>query len=266
MMDDHILFSVVDGLATITFNRPQQRNAVSQAMWRRFESLVSAASADPSVGLILVTGAGGYFISGADLKEYETIHTSRQATISYLDTTSSAFSTLASCAKPTMAVIEGPCMGGGCMIALACDLRLASDQARFCLPPSKLGLFFPLANTKRIVDVVGASVAKDLLFSARVVDAAEALQLRLVNAVYPSASLVAEAEARAREILDNAPSSIARIKIIIARILAGEHEDTPETRTWLLDALGGDDYREGQRAFKERRKARFRFTAARPVG
>jgi enoyl-CoA hydratase/carnithine racemase len=261
-MEEPLLFAVAEGVATITFNRPGKRNAVTQAMWHRFAALVTQAEADPDVGLVLVTGAGDCFVSGADLDEYASIHVSREASIAYLDTTSRAFSALADCAKPTVARITGPCMGGGCMIALACDLRFASDTARFCLPPSRLGLIFPLANTKRIVDILGPAAAKDLLFSARVVEADEALRIGLVNEVHSADMLAARTEARIRQMLGNAPSSLRRMKQVIARVLAGASEDDTETRGWLVDALAGEDYREGRLAFEERRKPRFRFSRA----
>jgi enoyl-CoA hydratase/carnithine racemase len=259
-MSDYVQMSVAAGVATIRFNRPQKRNAISQYMWLDLQKLVEQADLAEEVGVIVITGSGGHFISGADLDERETVHASPESTIRYLNMTGEVFHTLASAKKATVAKIEGACMGAGCLIALSCDLRFAMDTSRYCLPPGKLGLMCPLKDTKLIVDVVGPSVAKDLLFSARVLHAPEALQVGLLNAIFPVDQFEEAIQARLRGILANSQWSVGKTKEIVTRILAGETEDTDETRGWLRDALGGADFKEGQTAFKEKRAPKFTFS------
>jgi enoyl-CoA hydratase/carnithine racemase len=259
-MSDYVEISIAAGVATIRFNRPEKRNAISQDMWLDLLELVEHADRAEEVGVIVITGSGGHFISGADLDERETVHASSESTLRYLNMTSAVMRALASAKKATVAKIEGACMGAGCLIALTCDLRFATDTSRYSVPPSKLGLMCPLEDTKRIVDVVGPAVAKDLLFSARVIHAQEALQVGLLNAIFPVDQFEEEIQARVRGILANSQWSVGKTKAIVSRILAGETEDTDETRGWLRDALGGADFKEGQTAFKERRPPKFTFS------
>ena len=259
-MSEHILMSFSKGIATIKFNRPEKRNAITEEMWLTLQRYVEQADELNDVGIIVITGAGGNFIAGADLSEYETIHTSTESTIRYLNIVSRAFAALATAKKATVAKIEGACIGGGCLIACACDLRYATDNSRYCFPPSMIGLIFPLSDTKRLIDLLGPAVAKELIFSARVFYAPEAFQFGMLNAIFSADEFEAGVEDRLRGILANSPSSVITMKKIFGKILDGRTNDDSETQQWLRDALRSADYLEGQAAFKEKRSPRFRFS------
>jgi enoyl-CoA hydratase/carnithine racemase len=159
--------------------------------------------------------------------------------------------------KPTIAVIEGACTGGGCGLALTCDLRLATPDSFFAIPPAKLGLVYSLVDTRRLVDVVGPARAKEMLFTGRRVAADEALQFGLVNRLVPAAELDVQAEALAREIAASAQSSVRAAKRIVDLIAAGAAEETAESRALYAGAFHGSDFLEGARAFLAKRLPKF---------
>jgi len=243
----------------LVLNRPERRNALSAEMWRAIPDLVRRLAEDPEVRALAVTGEGGEaFAAGADISEFDGNRDDAAAARRYDAMTLEVFAALQDCRKPVVAVIDGYCLGGGLALALACDIRLASDRSIFALPQARLGLAYPLAGLRQLLTAVTAARAKELLFTARRVDAAEASRIGLVHATVGAASLGAEAESILAMLAANAPLSIAAAKGMI-NALSGVSEDSrPEALAALSDAcFASDDYREGRHAFLEKRPPRF---------
>ena len=240
------------GIATLTFQRAEKHNAIDRATWEALPRLIADATHGDARVLIL-RGSGGNFAAGADIAEFDTVFADRDATLAYLASMSAATTAIEACPLPVIAAIEGLCIGAGVAVALACDLRIASADARLAITPAKLGLMYSLADTKRVVDTVGASSAKDLLFSARMIGAPEALAIGLIDAIGDAAA-VAD---KARSIADLSGWTHARTKAVVRRILEGSSGDDDETRGWFADAPETADYAEGLAAFCARRKPVF---------
>lgn len=243
--------------ATLLLNRPDKRNALTVAMWRAIPELLAPLTQDRTLRLLIVRGAGGVFAAGADIAEFETIYATREAAIENHLIIQAAMTAVETFPAPTVAAIEGACVGGGCGLALACDLRYAADTARLGITPGKLGLAYGVSDTRRLVNAVGLSAAKDILFTGRLLDAAEALRVGLVDKVTPTPDL-APTLAHLTLQLAQASSHTARTtKTILAMLKAGVRDDTDETRALFADAFEGDDFKEGFRAFLEKRAPKF---------
>jgi enoyl-CoA hydratase/carnithine racemase len=158
---------------------------------------------------------------------------------------------------PTLAVVRGACTGGGCGLALACDLRLASPDAFFAIPPAKLGLAYSLADTKRLYDLVGPSRAKEILYTGRRIGAEEALRIGLINEIVAAEALAARADALAREIAANAGNSVRAAKAVVDMISSGVLAETPDSRRFYDESFSSPEFAEGARAFMEKRPPRF---------
>ncbi len=251
---DGALALEVDGpVATATLNRPQARNALNVAMWRAWPQLVHDLNPRREVRALVVRGAGGHFASGADISEFDEVFADHASALAYGRLLEAATAALAAFDRPVVAVIEGFCIGAGLAVALACDLRIAAEDARLGAPPAKLGLIYSLADTRRLVQAVGASAAKAMLFTAALRSAPEALALGLVDEVHAVDALEAGAAARVAGLCALSSSSIRTAKAIVGRVLDGQLEDTDETRGWFADAATGADFAEGLAAFRAKR-------------
>ncbi|HEY8449313.1 MAG TPA: enoyl-CoA hydratase-related protein [Bacillota bacterium] len=248
-------------IATLVLNRPDKRNALTLGMWQAIPGLVREVEGDAAIKVLIVRGADERaFAAGADISEFETLRTGVEKAEAYNRATAEAETALATLSKPTIAMIQGFCIGGGCSIALSCDFRFADTTARFGITPARLGLVYGLPSTKRLVDVVGPSHAKYILFSGRQIDAQRAYEIGLINELHAPEDLVAKTLEFARTLCDNAQFSIRSTKRIIQRILEGQFEDDEETARLRHESFATDDYREGVRAFLEKRKPRFRYS------
>jgi enoyl-CoA hydratase/carnithine racemase len=249
----------IDGpIAELTLERPAARNALNLAMWRDLPVVMRRIEADDAIRVLIIGGAGGNFASGADIAEFTTVFADRTSALAYGRMLETATGAIAGLGKPVIAKVEGYCIGAGLAIALACDLRIAASDARFCAPPAKLGLIYSLADTKRLIDAVGASAAKAMLFTGAMVAADEAKVLRLVGQVHEPAALDGAVRALAQSIAAASPWSVLRTKAIAALIAEGATGDTDETRGWFADAAEGDDFAEGLAAFHGKRPPEFR--------
>ena len=245
-------------LAWVTLDRPDKRNAVTSDMWLALPGIASELAATRSVRVALIRGAGTEaFSAGADIAEMQQnlAHPERMRVMqqAVLDG-QLAWQRLP---IPTIAVIHGACTGGGCGLALACDLRLAAADSFFAIPPARLGLVYGLDDTRRLVDLVGPARAKEILFTGRRVSAAEALELGLVNEVVPTAELEARAIELANTIARNAANSIAAAKQVVNMIMDGTRVETAATRQLFDDAFNSAEFAEGARAFIEKRPPEF---------
>ncbi len=244
----------IDGrVATAILNRPQARNALNVAMWRAIPQLLSDLEPRREVRALVVRGAGGHFASGADIAEFDEVFADHASALAYGRMLETATAALAAFDRPVIAVIEGYCIGAGLAVALACDLRIAAADARLGAPPAKLGLIYSLADTRRLMQAVGASAAKAMLFTAALRSAPEALALGLVDEVHAVDALAAAAAQRIDGLCALSPSSIRTAKAVVGRVLDGALEDTDETRAWFADAATGADFAEGLAAFRAKR-------------
>jgi enoyl-CoA hydratase/carnithine racemase len=246
-----------DGVAHLVLNVPKKRNALSEAMWRAIPDLLAEAEDDDAIRLLIVRGEGGAFAAGADISEFAAVYATPERAAEYSKAIATALDGLANFAKPTLAAIDGACVGGGCAIALACDLRFAADGSKFGITPAKMGLAYPLNDTRRLISAVGVSAAKDILFTGRLMQADEALQIGLIDRLVDRGMLDDAVELFAGQIAATSPRTARVTKQIIARILAGQDEDDDATRQLFLDAFASDDFAEGYKAFLEKRVPKF---------
>lgn len=247
-------------VGTIVFNNPARRNAVSVEMWEALAEIVADYAADPAIRVVVVRGAGGKaFVSGADISEFEQKRSTPEQTEAYRQLSDRATSALQHLGKPTIALIEGFCIGGGVSVALSCDLRIAAESARFGVPAARLGLGYELPGVRKLVQVVGPAFAKEIFFTARQFSAAEALAMGLVNRTVPDAELERYVDDYAATIAANAPLTVASIKTIVAETLKDESaRDEALCDRVVAACFGSDDYVEGRRAFMEKRPPAFK--------
>jgi enoyl-CoA hydratase/carnithine racemase len=248
-----------DGLGWIVFDHPERRNAISEQMWRGLPQAAAALSEDPAVRVVVLRGAGDVaFVSGADISEFERIRTGGAAASEYDALTEAAFSALLGLTKPVIAMVHGFCVGGGLALALTADLRFASEDARFAIPAARLGLGYGEGGIRVLVNLVGPSSAKEILFSARLFDAQEALRMGLVNGVFAKGSLDAAVRSTAQAIAENAPLTLAAVKRVVSELARDEAlRDRAGVAAAIRACFESEDYREGVRAFLEKRKPRF---------
>lgn len=258
-MDDALKVEVAGDVATLTLNRPEKKNALTLAMWTALPGVLAGVAADRATKVLVVRGAGGTFAAGADIGEFETVYSTPESTRAYFDRVGEAMEALASFEKPTVAMIEGACVGGGLGLALACDLRIAATDAKLALTPGKLGLVYSLPDTRRLVQAVGLSKAKDILFTGRLIGAEEALAIGLVDGLHAQDALEAAVAEKTAQIAAASQWTARRAKAIVGLIADGETADTAETARWLVEAVEGKDFREGRDAFLGKRKPVFPF-------
>ena len=244
----------------IVFNNPARRNAVSVEMWEALAEIVDDYARDPAIRVIVARGAGGKaFVSGADISEFEQKRSTPESTEAYRRISERGGEALRLVGKPTIAMIEGFCIGGGVSLALSCDLRIAAESARFGVPAARLGLGYELPGVKKLVDVVGPAFAKEIFYTARQFTAAEALQMGLINRMVADDQLESYVADYARMIAANAPLTVASIKTIVGEALKDESERDEALCDRVVDqCFNSEDYVEGRRAFMEKRPAVFK--------
>jgi enoyl-CoA hydratase/carnithine racemase len=243
----------------LTFNNPERRNAVSLEMWDAIPGVLAEFERDDAVRVIVLTGAGEQaFVSGADISQFERERNNQASSERYSERSAAASRALETLTKPSIAMIRGYCIGGGLAIALTADLRIAADDARFAIPAARLGLGYGFAGVQRLVDVVGATRAAEILFTARQFDAAEALAMGLLNAVVPVAQLQSAVHECASRVANNAPLTVRAAKLAIKQALKDpERRKLAELEAAVAACFESADYAEGRRAFMEKRKPRF---------
>lgn len=260
-MDGNTIHLSRDGVvATIALNRPGKRNALDFAMWAQLLEAVEQADADPAVKVIVVTGEGGVFAAGQDIEEFGKAATDPTWAAASADIIYRSQKGLHTAAKPTIAKIRGACIGGGNGIALCCDFRFADTTTLFGITAAKLGIVYPLLDTKRLVDVVGAPRAKDILFTGRTFGAEEALGLGMIDRLVAPEKLDETVAAYAAQLAENSQYSLRAGKRMIQATLGGAAEETPDTRRSFVDAFSGADFKEGQAAFMGKRAPKFTFS------
>ncbi|MEU9011562.1 enoyl-CoA hydratase-related protein [Streptomyces sp. NPDC048479] len=240
--------TVADGVATVVISNPAKRNAMTAGMWRALPELLGQLAADQEVRALVLTGEGPTFCAGADISSLREPGEDPQALAVRAEEALAAFP------KPTLAAVRGYCVGGGCQLAAACDLRFAEEGALFGVTPAKLGIVYPSSSTRRLVSLVGPAAAKYLLFSAELIDTERALRTGLVDEVLPGGQLGKRVAEFTRIIASRSQLTQAAAK----EFATGR---TDRDTHWEEQARRSGDLTEGVAAFLERRVPRFTWTA-----
>jgi len=254
---DVLLVSQDEGICTLTINRPEKRNALTLELYSRLTEALQSVSEDEQVRVVVLRGAGEQAFSAGH--EISRLHSSEDSETR--DPLECVILAIEACPVPVIAMIYGYCIAAGCGLAVACDLRLAADNARFGVTAARLGVVYPASALRRFINVVGVSATKELLYTGRLIDAKRAAEIRLVDQVVPADRLATVTYNLAREIADNSPLSVRGTKGIISRLLsyqAVSPRTEKEFLAWQKQAANSEDLREGQRAFAEKRKPLFK--------
>ncbi|GAB5489248.1 MAG: enoyl-CoA hydratase-related protein [Parasphingorhabdus sp.] len=244
-------------VAHLFIDRPEKRNAFTQEMWELFPELIAEAMSDGDIRVLTVNASkkDSAFCAGADIGEFSVGSTDPEWRARNQAAINKTQHDLAQAPKPTIAIIDGDCIGGGCGIALACDIRMAGPAARFGITPAKLGLVYPLHDTKLLVDAVGPSQAKRILFTGSIFSAQEAEKIGLITQLADDP--YEEAMALAEAMTSVSSHSQTMSKQIVRRILEGQADDDAESSAMFDAAFESDDFKKGVSAFLEKRKAEF---------
>jgi enoyl-CoA hydratase/carnithine racemase len=254
-MADEILLTVDAGIATVTMNRPDQRNAMNTALLQGLRSTFDDLDRRRDVRVVVVRGAGPAFCAGMDLKEMQ----QRRGEADPEGNVVEVLRRVESSRHPTIAALHGDAIAGGCELALHCDLRVAAEPARLGMPLARIGLVIPFPLGQKLVEIIGPAHTRHLLFTGQPIDARRAYEIGMIHQVVPAPELEAAVQALARRIADNAPLSLAGIKASILRATSQRdgipHDDLDAAAT---KARTSADAQEGRRAMLEKRKPEFR--------
>jgi enoyl-CoA hydratase len=252
-----VQFTSEGPIAFLTFNRPDARNAMTWPMYDALADACDQVDADERIRAFVLRGAGDAFVAGTDISQFTSFATSDDG-IAYERRMEQVIERLERVAVPTIAQVHGVAAGGGCLIALACDLRVCSHAARFGVPIARtLGNCLSAANCARLVDLIGPARTKELLFTGRLLEADEAVSLGLVTRVTEPQALDAAARELAQMIASNAPLTIRAIKEAVRRIALGRRLEERLADDLTALCYGSHDFREGVAAFLEKRPPRF---------
>lgn len=253
MTSGTITVTTRDQIAEVLLNRPEKRNAMTYAMWVELADACTAATSDPDVRVVVLRGAGGNFCAGADIGDLGVVRPPDAP--SFHDVNTAAETALATMPRPTVAAIEGDCIGGGCALAIDCDFRLAAPSARFGITPAKLGIVYPAASLERAAAVLGFSATKRLMMTGELIDAPTALGLGLIDRICDD--LDAEVAALAGELAERSLLTQVATKEMAAAIVRHGHVPEPLVQRWSAIQAASADGAEGRAAFTERRRPAF---------
>ena len=247
-----------NGVVTVTIDRPEKKNALTFDMWRALAEAILAYGGDPATRAIVLRGAGRDFSAGADIGEFSELRGDAATARRYEAANSAAFAAIRNAHVPTIAAISGICFGGGLGIAAACDIRIATEDALFCVPAARLGLAYPVDAMQDIVHSAGIQMARYLAYSTDRLGAVDAKRAGfLLETVGDLAQLEARAAEIAGNIARNAPLSVRASKAAIRAVLSREPADVEQALELGNLPFGSDDYREGREAFRQKRPPRF---------
>lgn len=251
------LCSVENGIATVTLNRPDKRNALTRELLEALLQTFDEVESDPSVRVTIIRGGGDAFCAGMDLAEILTMRDAR-GWFDY-ELLPNVLERVAAVRHPTIAVVTGAAIAGGCELALHCDIRIGTPDARFAMPLARLGMVAPAYAIRRLIDSVGVSATRDLLLSADVVDAEYALRVGLLGRLVGPGEIAEAVDRLARQIASLAPLALCEMKRAIRDLSPDvSSERTASLDCARLDVSRSDDLREGLSAFLERRRPMFR--------
>ena len=257
----HILVEIQQDIATVTFNRPEQRNAISYDMWRRLKELAHELQSDAAVRCVVFRGAGEEaFSAGADIKDFEAHRFNAESAARYAEQFEGALAAVEEMTIPTVSMIHGFCVGGGLEFASVTDIRIAADGSKFGVPVARLGLTAGWNEIRRLVAVAGPAAVSYLLLSGRIVDHGTALRMGLVTEVVPAAALEERTYSLVRQIAAGAPLAAQDHKTMIGRILRepGLQSLTAAEKEAQFRVFDSQDFQEGRQAFIEKRRPVFK--------
>lgn len=258
MSEDLILLERDAAIAFITINNPAKRNALPLAAWGALTDVIETLEADDDVRCVIIRGAGEKaFASGADISEFPKTRANAKQALEYGESVSNALHQLQNLKHPTIAMIRGACTGGGLEIAACCDMRIASENARFGVPINRIGHAFAAGELRPVIELVGKGVALELLLEGQILDAESALKKGLVTRVVPALELEANVAKTASNIANGAPLAARVTKRYINRISADLSPFTEKEIADSYEPCDSDDYTEGYTAFLEKRDPNF---------
>ncbi len=258
---DKMIARIDGALGHVIFNNPERHNAVSLDMWDAAEIALSSFAEDEAVRVVVLSGAGGKsFVSGADISKFDKERGTKDATEHYNARLKVVYDIIENFPKPTIAMINGHCIGGGLNLATCTDMRVASAKSRFAMPAAKLALGYPFDAIRRLVNSVGAASAKQLMFTAKSIDAETALRLGLVQDVVAEDELAAHVDTLAGTMAGNAPMTIRAMKFIATQVMQPDPalRDLKRCDEMVAACFASEDYVEGRKAFMEKRKPDFK--------
>jgi enoyl-CoA hydratase/carnithine racemase len=260
LQTDRMIGRIEGPIGWLVFNNPERRNAVSMEMWTAMATILEAFESDTTVRAIVLYGAGGKaFVSGADISQFEEQRSSPETIAQYDAISGRAQRLLSDSAKPTIAMIQGYCIGGGLGVAVSCDLRIAAEGSKFGVPAARLGLGYAAPGVKKLLDLVGPAFTREIFYTARHFSAEEAKAMGLVNRVVPEAELEDYVRGYCALIADNAPLTIRALNRTVTELLRSSPDfDRALCDRLVAECVASQDYIEGRRAFMEKRKPVFR--------
>ena len=257
---DHILINKHKNVATVTFNRPDQRNAISYEMWQTISSIMRDSDEDNEVRCIVFRGAGGKaFSAGADIKDFDEHRYDSKSAAVYAEAFEGALEIIENCSKPTVSAIQGFCVGGGLELAAATDIRIVAESSKFGVPVAKLGLTAGWDELRRMISVAGVAAVKYMLLSGRIIEIDDAERFGIVTSRVSDEDFNGAVDDLARQIAGGAPLAARDHKIMIGRLAKNPDTASLTDEEFALQFRVFDtaDFREGVRAFKQKRRAKF---------
>ncbi|MGE3644210.1 MAG: enoyl-CoA hydratase [Beijerinckiaceae bacterium] len=256
---DKMLAEKTGHIGRMIFNNPERHNAVSLEMWDAAVAILEDFAKDENIRVVVLSGAGGKsFVSGADISKFEKERGSKEAVEHYNARVAAAYGIVNHFPKPTIAEINGYCIGGGLGLAISCDLRFCSAKSKFGLPAAKLGLGYGFDAVKRLVDAIGPGATRDIVFTGRQLDSDEARTVGIVQKIVAEEELSSFVTDYANTICSNAPLTVRALKYIVNETLKSESDrDLGKCQAMVDAAFASEDYKEGRLAFMEKRKPQF---------
>ncbi len=255
MPSSNVDWDISGSVGVVTFNRPEARNALTWDMYDALVEACDAAEAHPDVRVFIIRGAGGAFAAGTDIKQFRDFRTGDDG-VAYERRLDAIVERVERMRLPTIAAVDGPAVGGGCAIAIACDFRICSERARFGVPVARtLGNCLSMANTARLIDMVGTAMAREILIGAHLLDADAAFTAGLATAVVPNDRFDPEVRALADKLATYARSTIESTKEMMRRLR--DHRRPPDADDLIRACYGSDDFKKGVEAFLQGRKPLF---------
>ena len=244
--------SVEDSIATLTLVNPGRRNALPPSVWLELARSVDHLATRPDVTVLIITGHGDDFSTGLDLQDAGKTD-GDQGQVGTDGAVALVEAAVTGCPKPIIAAIRGYCIGAGLAVALACDMRIAAADASFAMTPAKIGVIYPASSIQLLLNQVGPSITKRMLFTAEFMDAVHALRVGLVEETVPADELADRAHALATAIAKRSQLTVQATKDIVRTLLSDPLSVSERESFWMQESLAGPDQREGLRAFSERR-------------
>lgn len=258
-MSENLKFSMIeDHIGELILSQPKRRNALNAAMWAGLPEILQTAKNAKGIKSLIVRGDGDHFASGADISEFATLYATEASARKISDDIAAGFKALAEFPHPVIAMVRGACVGGGCGLALCCDLRFADSSSKFAITPAKLGLVYPYSDVQRLIETVGVPNAKDILFSARILQSGEALRMGLINQLHAPEDLESAVLNYARNISALSKQSAITTKKMFGAHFTGQRTETDASQTWFLDGFSSRDFQEGYTAFLAKRTPDFK--------